>query len=65
MLASEDNLKAIQDAKRDVQDFSEHISSVEDTVNSEKGNTDVRAKQVTLHTNKLDELENHSHRSKE
>lgn len=63
-------LKAIQDVKRDVQDFSARmdeaevrISSVEDTVNSEKGKTDLLAKQVTLLTNKLDELENRSRRS--
>lgn len=63
-------LKAIQDVKRDVQDFSARmdeaegrISSVEDTVNSEKGKTEALAKQVTLLTNKLDELENRSRRS--
>ncbi|KAK5868145.1 hypothetical protein PBY51_009185 [Eleginops maclovinus] len=63
-------LKAIQDVKRDVQDFSARmdeaevrISSVEDPVNSEKGTTDALVKQVTLLTNKLDELENRSRRS--
>lgn len=63
-------LKAIQDVKRDMQDFSARmdeaevcISSVEDTVNSEKGKTDMLAKQVTLLTNKLYELENRSRRS--
>lgn len=63
-------LKAIQDVKRDVQDFSvrmdgaeERISSVEDTVNSEKGKTEALAKQVTLLTNKLEDLENRSRRS--
>ncbi|CAK6982250.1 hypothetical protein D5F01_LYC23808 [Scomber scombrus] len=46
-------LKAIQDVKRDVQDFSTRmdeaevrISTVEDTVNSEKGKADALAKQL-------------------
>ncbi|KAJ8375250.1 hypothetical protein SKAU_G00058300 [Synaphobranchus kaupii] len=41
----------------------ERISSVEDTVNSEKGKTEALVKQVALLTNKLDELENRSRRS--
>lgn len=63
-------LKAILDVKRDVKDFSvrmdaaeARISDVEDTVNSEKGKTDALAKQMTLLTNKIDELENCSRRS--
>lgn len=63
-------LKAIQDVKRDVQDFSAcmdeaevQISNVEDTVNSEKNKSDALVKQVSLLTNKHDELENCSRRS--
>uniref|UniRef100_A0A3B3S9S0 L1 transposable element RRM domain-containing protein n=1 Tax=Paramormyrops kingsleyae TaxID=1676925 RepID=A0A3B3S9S0_9TELE len=63
-------LKVIHDVKRDVQDFSAHmdeaelrISNVEDTVNSEKDKSDALVKQVTLLSNKLDELENRSCRS--
>ncbi|KAE8278114.1 hypothetical protein D5F01_LYC23808 [Larimichthys crocea] len=63
-------LKAIQDVKRDVRDFSvrmdeagARISSVEDTMNAEKGKTEALVKQVALLTNKLVELENHSRRS--
>lgn len=58
-------LKAIHDVKRDVQDFSVcmdeaevRISNVEDTVNSEKEKSVALAKQVTLLSNKLDDLEN-------
>lgn len=39
------------------------ISNVEDTVNSGKDKTNALAKQVTLLTNKLDDLENRSRRS--
>lgn len=63
-------LKAIRDVKSDVRDFSARmdeaegrISTVEDTVNSEKGKADALAKQVSLLTNKFDELENRSRRS--
>lgn len=64
-------LSAIQDVKRDVQDFSVRmdgaemrISSVEDAINSEKGKIDALVKQVALLTNKLEDLENRSRRSK-
>lgn len=63
-------LKAIQDVKKDVREFSARmdeaegrISTVEDTVNAEKSKADVLAKQVSLLTNKLDDLENRSRRS--
>lgn len=63
-------LKVIRYVKRDVQDFlacmheaEVRISSAEDTVNSEKCETDALAKQVILLMNKLDELENRSRRS--
>ncbi|KAL3975004.1 hypothetical protein ACER0C_023630 [Sarotherodon galilaeus] len=53
--------------QKDVQDFSmrmegaeKRISSVEDTVNSEKGKTEALVKQVALLTNKLEDLENRS-----
>lgn len=56
-------LKAIQDVKRDVQDFSARmdeaevqISNAVDTINSEKNKSDALVK----HTNKLDKLENRS-----
>ena len=39
------------------------ISNMEDTVDSEKQKSDALAKQVTLLTNKLDDLENRSQRS--
>lgn len=60
-------LKAIQDVKRDVQDFPARmdeaevqISNAVDTFNSEKNKSDALVKQVTLLTNKLDKLENRS-----
>lgn len=63
-------LKAMQDVKREVHNFSARmdeaegcISSIEDTVNSKKGKTEALVKQLSLLTNKLDELENCSRHS--
>lgn len=63
-------LTASQDVKRDMQGFSAHmdeaelrISNVEATVNSKKVKSDALVKQVTLFSNKLNDLENCSRQS--
>ncbi|KAI7800009.1 putative LINE-1 type transposase domain-containing protein 1-like [Triplophysa rosa] len=63
-------LNAIHDVKKDVRDFSgcmdlaeERISSVEDTVNSEKSKLAEMDKRVESLSQKLDDLENRSRRS--